>query len=488
MGSSTGAEGLAPHAAVLPIPTLGHITPFLHLSRTLASRGFVITFINTEGNHRDLKDVVSQEESFGYGGGIRFETVPGIQASEADFTAPETRQIFFEAVMAMQGPVESLLIRSMARDDDLVPPVSCFISDMLLPWSAEVARRTGIPEVKFWTASASCVLLDCSFPRMLEKGDVPVQETSDPDSVIDFIPGIDSLSIKDIPSSLLTSTPEGLERRSRIFSRNKEAACIFLNTVEELERKVVAAIQELLRPAKFLTIGPLLPSSFLSDHPADENTVSAEGVWKEDMHCLSWLDEREPRSVLYVSFGSMATLKANQIEKLALGLESSGQPFLWVMRPNLVSESEAPNFCEDFVVRTKSQGLVISWAPQLQVLKHPSVGGFLTHCGWNSTLEAVCSGVPLLCWPCFAEQHLNCKIIVDDWKVGLSFFRGSCHGVASKEVVHQVIRRLMVEDPGKEIRKRAIELRNEIRSTVTEGGSSDRNLSAFVDLISKRLV
>ncbi|XP_024526026.1 UDP-glycosyltransferase 85A1 [Selaginella moellendorffii] len=470
------------HIVALPLPLQGHINPLLHLLARLCGPDLITTLLVPQQDVHRMQRSPNPH--------VRVLPLPPSVLEISHIAGlPSTSQL--SAVLdALEEAEDNLaaFISGLGGDGVWSSPICCILLDSFVEMGQDLADRLKLPRIAMWTASAATFLINCNLPQLISRGMLPFTETSDPDSVIDFIPGIDSLSIKDIPSSLLTSTPEGLERRSRIFSRNKEAACIFLNTVEELERKVVAAIQELLRPAKFLTIGPLLPSSFLSDHPADENTVSAEGVWKEDMHCLSWLDEREPRSVLYVSFGSMATLKANQIEKLALGLESSGQPFLWVMRPNLVSESEAPNFCEDFVVRTKSQGLVISWAPQLQVLKHPSVGGFLTHCGWNSTLEAVCSGVPLLCWPCFAEQHLNCKIIVDDWKVGLSFFRGSCHGVASKEVVHQVIRRLMVEDPGKEIRKRAIELRNEIRSTVTEGGSSDRNLSAFVDLISKRLV
>ncbi|EFJ27163.1 hypothetical protein SELMODRAFT_412105 [Selaginella moellendorffii] len=472
MGSSTGAEGLAPHAAVLPIPTLRHITPFLHLSRALASRGFVITFINTEGNHRDLKDIVSQEESFGYGGGIRFETVPGIQASDVDFAVPEKRGMLSEAVMEMQAPVESLLIRNMARDDDLVPPVSCFISDMF-PWSAEVARRTGIPEVKFWIASASCVLLDCSFPRMLEKGDVPVQDRSI-EKYITYVDGLSPLPIWGLPrdlSAIDESRFAGRYARAKSFATT---SWVLVNSFEELEGSATFQALRDISP-KAIAVGPLFTMA-----PG----CNKASLWKEDTESLSWLGKQSPGSVLYISLGTIATLSFDQFKEFSEGLRLLQRPFIWAIRPKSVAGME-PEFLERFKEAVRSFGLVVSRAPQVDILRHPSTAGFLSHCGWNSILESVASAVPMLCWPCVAEQNLNCKLIVEDWKIGLKF---SCvtmpdpPEVMARDEFVEVVERFMGTD-SEHLRINVKKLSEEARRAVSSGGSSYENLERFAQAV-----
>ncbi|XP_024526080.1 linamarin synthase 2-like [Selaginella moellendorffii] len=485
MSSSTGAEGLAPHAAVLPIPTLGHITPFLHLSRALASRGFVITFINTEGNHRDLKDIVSQEESFGYGGSIRFETVPGVQTSEADFTAPETRPMFSEALMAMQGPVESLLIRSMARDDDLVPPVSCFISDMLFPWSTEVPRRIGIPEVKFWVASASSILLYNSFPQMLEKGDIPVQDRSI-EKRITYVDGLSPLPMWSLPGDFSASDDEpGFARRCARAKSLATTSWVLINSFEELEGSATFQAFRDISP-KAIAVGPL--STMV---PGSSNA----SLWTEDTESLSWLGKQSPGSVLYISLGSIATLSFDQFKEFSEGLTLLQRPFIWAIRPKSVAGME-PEFLERFKETVRSFGLVVSWAPQVDILRHPSTAGFLSHCGWNSILESVASAVPILCWPCVAEQNLNCKLIVEDWKIGLKFSRVAMPDpyevvVARDEFVEvvvardefvEVVERFMGAD-SEHLRINVKKLSEEARRAVSRGGSSYENLERFAQAV-----
>lgn len=152
----------------------------------------------------------------------------------------------------------------------------------------------------------------------------------------------------------------------------------------------------------------------------NDDTIGQES--DETDACILWLNERQaPHSVLYILFGSFATHSAPQLLELAQGLEASGCSFLWLVRPPdapgisaatgspvSISEFLPPGFQE----RTKDRGMCYSgWAPQTRILKHPAVGGFMSHCGWNSTLEAVCSGVPMLAWPLTSEQHLNCRCV-----------------------------------------------------------------------------
>ena len=164
-----------------------------------------------------------------------------------------------------------------------------------------------------------------------------------------------------------------------------------------------------------LEIGPLLPESHVN-----EDTVEVE-VEERDP-CILWLDRQAPNSVLYISFGSFATLEAPQLLELAMGLEASDCSFLWIVRsPNAHGMSAASGSPEPvteflplgFEERMKGRGMCYSgWAPQTRILKHPAVGGFLSHCGWNSTLETVCTGVPMLAWPITAEQHLNRRFVL----------------------------------------------------------------------------
>ncbi|KAK3423551.1 hypothetical protein EUGRSUZ_F00349 [Eucalyptus grandis] len=119
-------------------------------------------------------------------------------------------------------------------------------------------------------------------------------------------------------------------------------------------------------------------------------------MWKEDLGCLEWLDLKPPGSVVYVNFGSITVMSQAQLVEFAWGLASSGQVFLWAIRPDLVV-GDAAILPPDFLVATRERSLLVSWCPQERVLSHSAVGGFLTHCGWNSTIESIATGVPVVC-------------------------------------------------------------------------------------------
>ncbi|TKY66289.1 UDP-glycosyltransferase 72B1 [Spatholobus suberectus] len=203
-----------------------------------------------------------------------------------------------------------------------------------------------------------------------------------------------------------------------------------------------------------------------------------------------------PNSILYVSFGSGGTLSQNQLNELALGLELSGQKFLWVVRaPSESANSAYLNSHSDDPLRflpygfidrsrTKEQGLVVpSWAPQVQVLGHNATGGFLTHCGWNSTLESIMNGVPLIAWPLFAEQGMNAVTLADGLKVALRP-KANENGLVGREGVAKVIRRLIECEEGREIGRRMQKLKNDAAQTLQEEGSSTKTLIQFaVNLI-----
>ncbi|RYR54715.1 hypothetical protein Ahy_A06g030012 isoform B [Arachis hypogaea] len=209
----------------------------------------------------------------------------------------------------------------------------------------------------------------------------------------------------------------------------------------------------------------------------------------EELECLRWLDKQPHSSVLYVSFGSGGTLSQSAINELALGLELSGQRFLWVLRApsdsssaayldNQKNEDPLKFLPSGFLERTKEKGLVLpSWAPQVQILSHDSVGGFLSHCGWNSVLESVQVGVPIITWPLFAEQRMNAVLLVDGLKVAVRPNVGE-DGVVEKEEVSKVIKSLMEQEEGKAMRKRMEDLKAYAADAVKkDAGSSTHALS-----------
>ncbi|KAI4303408.1 hypothetical protein MLD38_039043 [Melastoma candidum] len=210
--------------------------------------------------------------------------------------------------------------------------------------------------------------------------------------------------------------------------------------------------------------------------------------------CLKWLDEQPHGSVLYVSFGSGGTLSTEQMDELAHGLEMSGQRFLWVVRSPNDTVANATYFSVNngqrepleflpsgFLERTKERGLVVaSWAPQAQVLAHGSTGGFLTHCGWNSTLESVVNGVPLIAWPLYAEQKMNAAMLTRDIKVALRAGAEGESGVVRRGEIERAVRGLMEGEEGKVVRNRMKDLKHAASKVLSEDGSSTKALAQVV--------
>jgi len=228
-------------------------------------------------------------------------------------------------------------------------------------------------------------------------------------------------------------------------------------------------------------VGPLIPSAFLDGRNA-RDADSVADMWKT-VNCMDWLNSNQPGSVVYVSFGSLAVLSKEQNQEIALGLKASGYSFLWVIRPaSSKSEihSDSENLREGFENQSSEQGLVVPWCPQLEVLSHRSVGAFITHCGWNSTLEALSLGVPVLAIPQWSDQPTNSLCIAEKWKTGLRLSKGSADGVVGRDEVEKGIRAIMESEHGIALRTNASRCSRLASEAMVEGGSSDKNMDEFV--------
>ncbi|KAK1377180.1 UDPGT domain-containing protein [Heracleum sosnowskyi] len=248
-----------------------------------------------------------------------------------------------------------------------------------------------------------------------------------------------------------------------------------VNTFKDLEEGAIQALQDLGSPPIY-PVGPLVQMDHLS--------TAADGL-----DCLRWLDDQPRGSVLFVSFGSGGTLSSNQITELALGLEMSEQRFLWVVRSpddeianasffSIQTKKDPVDFLpQGFIERTKGQGLVVpNWAPQAQILSHGSTGGFMTHCGWNSILETVVNGVPVIAWPLYAEQKMNSAMLTEGLKVALRP-QVSEKGLVGRVEIATLVKHLMEGEEGKRLRTRMRDLKDAASKVLSDEGSSTKAIA-----------
>eukprot|EP01018_Ginkgo_biloba_P035969 Gb_19138 [translate_table: standard] len=473
------------HAVVVPFPAQGHVNALMNFAKLLASRGFFVTFINTDWvenrifrKPNDAAAVSSRLQQRGLR--FRFLSVPDNLPSNHGRLAQLDE--YFLATQKLGPALEQLLGMNV---DDEIPPITCIVTDSFMSCTHQVAINLGLPRVVFWTFCAAASIAQCNSRLLFSKGYIPIDAKVPkvPENLITCLPG-------KIPPLWPTDLLSFYRKRDALFDImlyesdiQHKADYVLVNSFEELEGKEI--VQGLSNGCPALAIGPVFLPNFFEDRE-----YSSTSMWEEDPNCLQWLDTQKPATVLYVSFGSIAVKSQQQLHEIALGLEGSEQPFLWVIRSD-IADGESMILPEGFEDRTKDRALLVEWAPQLRVLSHPSVGGFLTHSGWNSTLESISRGVPMIGWPYFADQSLNCRFAKDVWNVGLDIMKAVIDDdggeiLVKKEEVEKVVRTLMKETHGHELRKTAQKLKADSTMAVMAGGSSFRNLDKFVEDMRKR--
>ncbi|XP_060173249.1 7-deoxyloganetin glucosyltransferase-like [Lycium barbarum] len=483
---SISAELKKPHAVCIPFPAQGHINPMLKLAKILQHKGFHITFVNTEYNHRRLLKSRGPNALDGFSS-FRFETIPdGLPPSDADATQ-DVASLCESTTRTCLGPFKDLLAKLNDTYTLNAPPVSCIVSDGCMSFTLDAAQELGVPEVLLWTTSACGFLGYMHYSTIIEKGYTPLKDASYLtngylETTLDCIPGMENIRLRDLPSFLRTTNPDEFMVKFVLqeTERARKASAIVLNTFETLESEVLESLRTLLPP-----VYPIGPLHLLVKHVDDENLKGlGSSLWKEEPECIQWLDTKEPNSVVYVNFGSITVMTPNQLIEFAWGLANSQQEFLWIIRPDIVSGDEAI-LPPEFVEETKKRGMLASWCSQDEVLNHPAIGGFLTHSGWNSTLESISSGVPMICWPFFAEQQTNCWFSVTKWGVGMEIDNN-----VNRDEVESLVRDLMVGEKGKEMKKKTIEWKNLAQESAKKSkGSSYVNLEKVVNdiLLSSKL-
>ncbi|KAK6282320.1 hypothetical protein POUND7_016145 [Theobroma cacao] len=468
-----------PHAVCIPYPAQGHINPMLKLAKFLHHKGFHITFVHTEYNYKRLLRSRGPNSVDGLPD-FRFEAIPdGLPHTDADATQ-DIPSLCDSTSKNCLAPFRDLLykLNDVAAASSSIPPVSSIVSDGGMSFTVKAAEEFGIPDVLFWTPSACGFLCYLQLPSLVERGLTPVKDANYLtngylDKVIDWIPGMKNIRFRDLPSFVRTMDPNDMMFNYLLkeVERAYKASAIVLNTFDSLEQDVLDALSGMLLPPVY-SIGPLhLLVDWIRD---DESEDINSNLWKEQTECIEWLNSKEPNSVVYVNYGSITVMTPEQLIEFAWGLANSQRQFLWIIRPDLVA-GETAILPPDFVSETKDRGMLASWCPQEQVLNHPSIGGFLSHMGWNSTLESLCCGVPMVCWPFFAEQQLNCRFACRNWGIGMEIDTN-----VKREEVEKLVRELLEGEKGMEMKTKAMEWKREAEEAIRPGGSSFQNLEKLV--------
>ncbi|KAI5065227.1 hypothetical protein GOP47_0019922 [Adiantum capillus-veneris] len=448
----------------------------LSLASRLAANGCIVTFVKTDKapscvatlngekhEHGELQErPISPTDAESH---LRFQTLPRMLGGASSRLIDPGSSLFdvlkhtLAGLEERQGMVEKMVQDSRESD----APIMCIICDVLLcHWVINVAKRQAIGA----TVLVPCAAFSFYVPYFSKLGKWEVGE-----ALFRRVGLIHNGNARSEEES------KRLSERLRWYMRQcegvEEASHILVNSFKYLEPFIVESIQASKLNIQF--IGPCLPTwedgGHIQNTKGDIMAKEAGCLHTEEHACLSWLDQQVKRSVLLVSFGSEAILEAQQVQEFAMGIEASRCGYLWVVRANAPSHNIPP---DDFQERTRQVGMCVPWVPQRKVLQHEAIGGFLTHCGWNSTLESVVFGVPMLCFPMNADQFFNALLVHKHWKVGLPL--GTSRSVVvSRGEVEEALKTLMGNH---DLRQRAIQFQQVAQSALLE---SQETLASFVE-------
>ncbi|KAJ6332285.1 hypothetical protein OIU76_010636 [Salix suchowensis] len=406
-----------PKIILVPYPAQGHVTPILNLASAFLSHGFEPVMVTPEFIHRRFISNIDSKSD------ISCISIP-------DGLEMEKPSDFFAIEKAMENTMPThleSLVQKLSEDGEVV---ACMVVDLLASWATDVGHRCGVPVAGFWPAMLATYQLIAAIPDMVRTQLISDTGTPQHPGPLRFLPDQPLLSTEDLP--WLIGTPPSRKARfkfwTRALDRSRNLPWLLVNSfpdefINHDKPQNGALLENSMNQPRIFQVGSL------SKHALVKNP----SFWEEDLSCLQWLDKQKLNSVLYISFGSwVSPIGEGNVKKLALTLEEIGLPFLWVLGPTW--KDGLPS---GYIERVSKQGTVVSWAPQHEVLQHEAVTCYLTHCGWNSTMEAIRCRKRLLCYPVAGDQFVNCAYITEKWKIGARI-----NGLGQKEM-ERGLRRVM---------------------------------------------
>ncbi|XP_055815876.1 scopoletin glucosyltransferase-like [Solanum dulcamara] len=451
------------HLFFFPMMAQGHMIPTLDMAKLVASRGVKATIITTPLNESVFSKAIERNKHLGIEIEIRLIKFPAVENDLPEdcerldrIPSDDKLPNFFKAVAMMKESLEQLI-------EECRP--NCLVSDMFLPWTTDSAAKFNIPRIVFHGTSYFALSANDSIRRNKPFKNV---STDSETFVVPDLPHEIKLTRTQLSPFDQSEEETGMSHMIKAVreSDSKSYGVIF-NSFYELESDYVEHYTNVVG-RKNWAIGPLS----LCNRDIVDKAERGRDSSIDKHECLKWLDSKKSSSIVYVCFGSVANFTTSQMQELAMGLEASGQDFIWVVRTD--NEDWLP---EGFEERTKGKGLIIrGWAPQVLILDHEAIGAFVSHCGWNSTLEGISAGVPMVTWPVFAEQFLNEKLVTEVMRTGagvgsVQWKRTASEGV-KREAIAKAIKRVMVSEEAEGFRSRAKSYKEMARQAIEGGGSS----------------
>ncbi|XP_071704810.1 UDP-glycosyltransferase 75C1-like [Rutidosis leptorrhynchoides] len=425
----------------------GHINPSLLFANRLLEMGIKVTYSTSLSaiRHFDKKSTPQ---------GLTF--APFSDGHDNGMQPTTTLEQFIYDFSTKGSCAISELISSAIAAGE---PFDHLVYTTVAPWGATVAKDHNLKSTLLWCQTAT--ILDIYYYYFNGYKDMISSNSYNFEFEV-TLPGLPSLAIADLPSFMLPSSPKEHDFLEPLFNDHidalKTSPRILINTFEKLEVEQLRAIDKIT----FFPIGPLIPSELLDEKTSSKNPHSY----------IQWLNTKPKSSVVYVSFGSITNLSSHQAEEMSTGLLKCRRPFLWVIR-----DSEQADKLSN-IEKLNKQGMIVNWCSQVEVLRHESIGCFVTHCGWNSTLETIVGGIPLVAFPQWTDQGTNAKLIEDVWKIGVKVSKRDIDGIVDGHEIKRCVEMVMKDDKMKNKIENWSKLAKE---SLNKGGSSIISLQTFLN-------
>ncbi|XP_051122844.1 7-deoxyloganetic acid glucosyl transferase-like [Andrographis paniculata] len=466
------------HVVIFPLPAQGHYNSMLNLAHLLCLSRLHVTFVVSDFYHRRLLRHAAVHSIFSAYSGFRFLPLPDGLSDDHPRVGGKALEII-SAVAATMAPA----FKNVMVNDGLLASASrrratCIVADGILDFATDFAAETGIPLISFRTSGAAYFWTLFRLPEIIAAGETPKNENDAMDELIMSLPAMAGiLRRRDLPRfyNPVYADDPSVKHVITVTRQSVRAQAAIMNTFDDLEGLIVSEIRKQI-PRTF-TLGPI--HAHLKSRLVETNSGSSSSsgsFWAEDWSCIDWLDLQGKKSVIYVSFGSITIVTKEQLLELWQGLMNSKIRFLWVIRPDVIA-GKGDEILKGLVEGTKELGRFVDWAPQEVVLNHQAVGGFFTHSGWNSTVESIVAGVPMICWPYFADQMVVSRFVGEVWKIGIDI-KDTC----DRHIVENVVTELM-EVRKDEFQERAEHMAKLAKKAISGGGSSYSNLDDFIEYI-----
>ncbi|KAL1195433.1 UDP-glycosyltransferase 78D4 [Cardamine amara subsp. amara] len=442
------------HVAVLAFPFGSHGQPVLAVTRRLASASpsTVFSFFNTAQSNSSL---------------FYSDPPPNIRVHEVSDGVPEGTVLTGnpeEAVELFLEAAPEIFRREIAvAEKEVGLKVNSMLTDAFIWFAGDIAAELNVSWVAFWISGPNSLTAHLNTDLIRETiGNVKdgrMEET------LEFITGMEKIRVKDIPEGVVSGNLNSvfsnmLHQMSLALPR---ATAVYVNSFQELDPRLTDNLRSKFK--RCLSIGPV---GLL--------TSQTETQVNDPHGCLGWIEKQSPASVAYIAFGRVMTPPPRELVEIAQGLESSKVPFIWSLK-----EKNMVHLPKGFLDGTRKQGMVIPWAPQVELLNHEAVGVFVSHGGWGSVLESVAAGVPMICRPFFGDHALNARSVEVVWEIGMTII----NGVFTKEGVEECLDRVLVQDEGKKMKCNAKKLQEVALEAVSTKGSSSENFKGLLDQVVK---